>query len=170
MDTTDAHETPAPALEEQGGRSPSDPLTVDALLRQSARGDRASFSAFYDATVPWVHGMAAAMFRSPRDAAEATLQTYLAAWEAAPEAELDLSEKDDAAHRERLVFAWLEVLAHRVMTGLLREEAELASIETLVAAGRTADANQAALHFIADHPNSTFLGRVRAIARRTANP
>lgn len=124
MDTTDAHETPAPALEEQGGRSPSDPLTVDALLRQSARGDRASFSAFYDATVPWVHGMAAAMFRSPRDAAEATLQTYLAAWEAAPEAELDLSEKDDAAHRERLVFAWLEVLAHRVMTGLLREEAE----------------------------------------------
>lgn len=96
---------------------------VDELLHASARGDRAAFSAFYDATVPWVHGMATAMFRSRRDAAEATAQTYLAAWSEAPEAELDLSDRDAAAARERRVFAWLEVLAHRVMTGLLRTDA-----------------------------------------------
>lgn len=115
MQTPDAHATP-----DSAGGTPSGSLTVDALLRRSAQGDRASFSAFYDATVPWVHGMASAMFRSPRDAAEATVRTYLTAWEEAPEAELDLSEQDDASHRERLVFTWLEVLAHRVMTGLLR--------------------------------------------------
>lgn len=95
---------------------------LDTLLRRSAEGDRASFAAFYDATVPWVHGLSSAMFRSRADAAEATARTYLAAWEEASEAGLDLSEHDDAAHRERQVFTWLEVLAHRVMTTLLRSD------------------------------------------------
>ena len=53
-------------------------------------------------------------------AAEATVRTYLTAWEEASEAGLDLSEQDDATHRERQVFTWLEVLAHRVMTSLRR--------------------------------------------------
>lgn len=95
---------------------------LDTLLRRSAEGDRAAFSAFYDATVPWVHGLASAMFRSADDAAEATTLTYLTAWEEASEAGLDLSEHDAASHRERQVFTWLEVLAHRVMTTLLRSD------------------------------------------------
>ena len=93
---------------------------LDTLLRRSAEGDRAAFSAFYDATVPWVHGLAEAMFGPGDDAAAATVRTYLTAWEEASEAGLDLSERDDATHRERQVFTWLEVLAHRVMTSLRR--------------------------------------------------
>ena len=93
---------------------------LDTLLRRSAEGDRAAFSAFYDATVPWVHGLAEAMFGPGDDAAAATVRTYLTAWEEASEAGLDLSEQDDATHRERQVFTWLEVLAHRVMTSLRR--------------------------------------------------
>lgn len=115
MQTPDAPETPetAPADERPG---------VDALLRVSARGDRAAFSAFYDATVPWVHGLASAMFRSPEDAADATLETYLTAWEEAPDAARDLSDLDDDAERERRTFAWLGVLGHRVMAGRLRAQ------------------------------------------------
>ena len=77
---------------------------LDTLLRRSAEGDRAAFSAFYDATVPWVHGLAEAMFGPGDDAAAATVRTYLTAWEEASEAGLDLSERDDATHRERQVF------------------------------------------------------------------
>ncbi|MDY6055883.1 anti-sigma factor domain-containing protein [Micrococcus sp.] len=110
-DAADASPTPAEA-----DATPA----VDALLHRSAQGDRASFSAFYDATVPWVHGLAAAMFARPQDAAEATARTYLTAWEEAGEAELDLAEQDGPHERERRVFSWLGVLAHRVMTDLIR--------------------------------------------------
>lgn len=116
MQTPDAPEPLADRTDAAGAPA------LDTLLRRSAEGDRASFAAFYDATVPWVHGMASAMFRSRADAAEATARTYLTAWEEASEAGLDLSEQDDAAHRERQVFTWLEVLAHRVMTTLLRTD------------------------------------------------
>ena len=101
MQTPDASEPHADRPDDAGQPA------LDTLLRRSAEGDRAAFSAFYDATVPWVHGMAVAMSPSEDDAADATLQTYLTAWEEAGEAELDLSDQDDAAERERRVFAWL---------------------------------------------------------------
>ena len=114
MQTPDASESHADRPDDAGQPA------LDTLLRRSAEGDRAAFSAFYDATVPWVHGLAEAMFGPGDDAAEATVRTYLTAWEEASEASLDLSEQDDATHRERQVFTWLEVLAHRVMTSLRR--------------------------------------------------
>lgn len=117
MQTPEPHETPEAATPDA---SAEDRPGVDALLQAGARGDRAAFSAFYDATVPWVHGMAVAMSPSEDDAADATLQTYLTAWEEAGEAELDLSDQDDPAERERRVFAWLGALCHRVMVGRLR--------------------------------------------------
>ena len=114
MQTPDASEPHADRPDDAGQPA------LDTLLRRSAEGDRAAFSAFYDATVPWVHGLAEAMFGPGDDAAAATVRTYLTAWEEASEAGLDLSERDDATHRERQVFTWLEVLAHRVMTSLRR--------------------------------------------------
>lgn len=114
MQTPDASEPHADRPDDAGQPA------LDTLLRRSAEGDRAAFSAFYDATVPWVHGLAEAMFGPGDDAAEATVRTYLTAWEEASEAGLDLSEQDDATHRERQVFTWLEVLAHRVMASLRR--------------------------------------------------
>ena len=114
MQTPDASEPHADRPDDAGQPA------LDTLLRRSAEGDRAAFSAFYDATVPWVHGLAEAMFGPGDDAAAATVRTYLTAWEEASEAGLDLSEQDDATHRERQVFTWLEVLAHRVMTSLRR--------------------------------------------------
>lgn len=117
MQTPEPHETPEAATPDAPAE---DRPGVDALLQAGARGDRAAFSAFYDATVPWVHGMAVAMSPSEDDAADATLQTYLTAWEEAGEAELDLSDQDDPAERERRVFAWLGALGHRVMVGRLR--------------------------------------------------
>lgn len=95
---------------------------LDVLLRLSAEGDRAAFAAFYDATVPWVHALSRSVLASERDAAEATALVYLTAWEEAAEADLDLTEDDDVRRRDRTVFTWLEVLAHRVVTTLARTD------------------------------------------------
>lgn len=90
---------------------------LDELLTLAAEGDQASFAAFYDATVPWVHGLAGTMFASDADAFEATVQTYLQVWERADEEQFD---DDDAPARHRDVQSWLQVLAHETMTSLLR--------------------------------------------------
>lgn len=96
--------------------------SLDALLRLSADGDRAAFAALYDATVPWVHALSRSVLASAEDAAEATALVYLTAWDEAPDADLDLTEDDDVRRRERTVFTWLEVLAHRVITTLARTD------------------------------------------------
>lgn len=96
--------------------------SLDALLRLSADGDRAAFAALYDATVPWVHALSRSVLASEEDAAEATALVYLTAWDEAPDADLDLTEDDDVRRRERTVFTWLEVLAHRVVTTLARTD------------------------------------------------
>jgi len=75
-----------------------------------------------------------------------------------------------AAHDPVTARQALDEYERRFPHGSLREEAELASIETLVASGNTAGAHEAALRFLAVHPNSTFGGRVRAIVKRTSNP
>lgn len=93
---------------------------LDDLLALAGEGDQASFSAFYDATAPWVYGMASALFASEADAAEATVLTYLRAWDEAPYERFD---EDSATVRHRSVLCWLEVLAHGTMTRLLREDA-----------------------------------------------
>jgi hypothetical protein len=53
--------------------------------------------------------------------------------------------------------------------GSLREEAELASIEVLVQTGDTTGVREAALAFLAAHPASTYVGRVRSILKRASN-
>jgi hypothetical protein len=75
-----------------------------------------------------------------------------------------------AAHDPATARQALDEYDRRFPRGSLREEAELASIETLVASGNTAGAHEAALRFLAAHPSSTFGGRVRAIVKRTSNP
>ncbi|XNZ01434.1 anti-sigma factor domain-containing protein [Micrococcus luteus] len=95
---------------------------LDVLLRLSAEGDRAAFAALYDVTVPWVHALSRSVLASERDAAEATALVYLTAWDEAPDADLDLTDDDDFRRRERTVFTWLEVLAHRVVTTLARTD------------------------------------------------
>ena len=92
---------------------------LDDLLRLAGEGDRASFSAFYDETAPWVHGLARAVFASEEDAAEATVLTYLQVWDAAPGERFD---DESARARHRAVLCWLEALAHRTMTRLLRSD------------------------------------------------
>lgn len=92
---------------------------LDDLLSLAGEGDQASFSAFYDATAPWVYGMASALFASEADAAEATVLTFLRAWDEAPHEQFD---EDSATVRHRSVLCWLEVLAHGTMTQLLRED------------------------------------------------
>ncbi|WMY77746.1 anti-sigma factor domain-containing protein [Citricoccus sp. I39-566] len=93
---------------------------LDDLLALAGEGDQASFSAFYDATAPWVYGMASALFAAESDAAEATVLTFLRAWDEAPYERFD---EDSARVRHRSVLCWLEVLAHGTMTRLLREDA-----------------------------------------------
>lgn len=75
-----------------------------------------------------------------------------------------------AAHDPATARQALDEYDRRFPHGSLREEAELASIETLVASGNTAAAHEAALRFIAAHPSSAFGGRVRAIVKRTSIP
>lgn len=93
---------------------------LDHLLRLAGEGDQASFSAFYDATVPWVFGLACSIFASRNDAAEATVLTYVRVWDAAPDENFD---DDSAKARHRSVLCWLESLAHETMTRLLRTDA-----------------------------------------------
>ncbi len=93
---------------------------LDELLALAGEGDPASFSAFYDATAPWVYGMAAALFAAEADAAEATVLTYVRAWD---EAKYENFDDDSAAVRHRSVLCWLETMAHDTMTRLLREDA-----------------------------------------------
>ena len=64
----------------------------------------------------------------------------------------------------------LDEYQKRFPQGALREEAELASIETLVQSGDTAGARAAATSFLAAHPSSPYVGRARAILRRVSNP
>jgi DNA-directed RNA polymerase specialized sigma24 family protein len=90
---------------------------LDDLLNLAGDGDRASFSAFYDATAPWVFGLASSIFAAEADAAEATVLTYVRAWDAAPSERFD---DGSAKARHRSVLCWLEVLAHQTMTHLLR--------------------------------------------------
>lgn len=92
---------------------------LDDLLRLAGEGDQASFSAFYDATARWVFGLARSIFASEQDAAEATVLTYVRAWDAAPEQHFD---EDSAQSRHRSVLCWLETLAHGTMTRLLRTD------------------------------------------------
>ncbi|WP_313817211.1 anti-sigma factor domain-containing protein [Citricoccus sp.] len=91
---------------------------LDHLLRLAGEGDQASFSAFYDATAPWVYGLACSIFASEADADEATVLTYVRVWDAAPHERFD---DDSVRARHRSVLCWLEVLAHETMTRLLRE-------------------------------------------------
>ncbi|MDI3331969.1 MAG: anti-sigma factor [Micrococcus sp.] len=92
---------------------------LDELLRLAGEGDQASFSAFYDATAPWVFGLACSVFASEDDAAEATVLTYVRVWDAAPDERFD---EDSAKARQRSVLCWLESLAHETMTRLLRTD------------------------------------------------
>lgn len=93
---------------------------LDDLLLLAGEGDQASFSAFYDATAPWVYGMASALFASEADASEATVLTFVRAWDEAP---FERFDEDSATVRHRSVLCWLEVLAHDTMTRLVREDA-----------------------------------------------
>lgn len=93
---------------------------LDHLLRLAGEGDQASFSAFYDATAPWVFGLACSIFASRNDAAEATVLTYVRVWDAAPD---ERFEDDSAKARHRSVLCWLESQAHETMTRLLRTDA-----------------------------------------------
>lgn len=76
-----------------------------------------------------------------------------------------LAARDAAGARQAL-----DEYQRRFPAGSLREEAELASIETLVLSGDTTSAHDAALRFLAARPSSTYGGRVRAIAKRTSIP
>ncbi|MGJ5591817.1 anti-sigma factor domain-containing protein [Micrococcus lylae] len=96
--------------------------SLDVLLRLSCEGDRAAFAAFYDTTVSWVHALSRSVLASEADAAEATALVYLTAWDEAPDTDMDVTEDDDVRRRERTVFTWLEVLAHRVVTTLARTD------------------------------------------------
>lgn len=165
-----------------GTRKERPPEASTPAARSSTPSATVSSIANVEAPVPAVEPSAVASVEPPAPSASARSSPPVAAPSARAtpvrtadtlSAELDLLDRTraalsghDAAEARRL----LDEYESRYPRGMLREEAELASIETLVAGGRTADANQAALHFIADHPNSTLLGRVRAIARRTANP
>lgn len=103
---------------------------------------------------------------SPGDAAPARNASGLA-----PELDvLDRARAALAAHDPAGARAALEEYQRRFPQGSMREEAELASIETLVSSGDTAGAHDAALRFLAAHPSSTYGARIRAIVKRTANP
>ena len=83
---------------------------------------------------------------------------------------LDRARQALAAHDPIAARAALDEYQRRFPNGSLREEAELASIETLVQSGDTAGAREAADRFLANHPESAYAGRVRAILKRASNP
>lgn len=83
---------------------------------------------------------------------------------------LDRARAALAAHDPAGARVALEEYRRRFPQGSMREEAELASIETLVSSGDATGAHDAALRFLAAHPSSTYGGRIRAIVKRTANP
>lgn len=93
---------------------------LDRLLALTGGGDQASFAAFYDATAPWVYGLATQVLASADDAAEATVLTYLQVWDQAGDQQF---EGEDAWARHRAVLCWLAVLAHQTLTSLLRHDA-----------------------------------------------
>lgn len=83
---------------------------------------------------------------------------------------LDRARDALAAHDPAAARRALDEYRQRFPHGSLREEAELASIETLVQGGDSAAARDAAEAFLAAHPSSPYVGRARAILKRVSNP
>jgi outer membrane protein assembly factor BamD (BamD/ComL family) len=83
---------------------------------------------------------------------------------------LDRARHALAVHDPVAARAALDEYQRRFPRGSLREEAELASIESLVLAGDSAGTREAAARFLAAHPDSAYAGRVRAIVKRASNP
>jgi hypothetical protein len=83
---------------------------------------------------------------------------------------LDRARHALAAHDAAGARAALDEYERRFPRGSLREEADLASIETLVLSGDVPGTRAAANRFLADHPDSAYAGRVRGILKRASNP
>jgi hypothetical protein len=83
---------------------------------------------------------------------------------------LDRARHALAAHDPVAARAALDEYQRRFPKGSLREEAELAAIESLVLSGDSAGTREAAARFLAAHPDSAYAGRVRAIVKRAPNP
>ncbi len=73
-----------------------------ALLRSSARGDRAAFAGVYDATAARVHGLVLRVVRDRAQAEEVTQEVFLEVWRTA-------SRYDPARGS---AFAWVLTIAH----------------------------------------------------------
>lgn len=80
-----------------------DEVGLAALLRRSARGDQAAFSAVYDATAARVYGLVLRVVRDPAQAEEVTQECFLDIWRTAGRFDPDRGS----------AISWLLTIAHR---------------------------------------------------------
>ncbi|WP_022894111.1 ECF RNA polymerase sigma factor SigK [Agromyces subbeticus] len=83
--------------------APAPDPTAEQLLTRVGGGDRAAFSALYDATSARVFGLVRRLVVDPAQAEEVTQDVYLEIWQSAP--------RFDASRGNAL--AWMFTLAHR---------------------------------------------------------
>jgi hypothetical protein len=154
---------PAPSL------GASDEAAVDRVTASAAEAPAIAVSALADAPAPAPTTPASAPSTpasAPTTPAPAQRVSSLS-----PEIDvLDRARHALAAHDPVAARAALDEYQRRFPRGSLREEAELASIESLVLAGDSAGTREAAARFLAAHPDSAYAGRVRAIVKRAPNP
>lgn len=89
---------------------------LTALLRRSARGDRAAFADLYDATAARAHGLVLRVVRDPSQAEEVTQEAYLEIWRTASRFDPDRGS----------ALSWVLTIAHRKAVDRVRS-AEAAS-------------------------------------------
>lgn len=130
---------------ESAAEEPAGEPTLTELLTGTARGDRAAFSAFFDATADVVYGLSLLMHADNEGAHSATIAVYRHLWDQADARARDLrlqtqasqlltDEYADFAHDDgsgvsetyrpneyELVLEWLVPLAHRIFTERIRE-------------------------------------------------
>lgn len=83
--------------------APTPDPTAEQLLTRVGTGDRAAFSALYDATAARVFGLVRRLVVDPAQAEEVTQDVYLEIWQSAP--------RFDASRGNALT--WMFTLAHR---------------------------------------------------------
>jgi RNA polymerase sigma-70 factor (ECF subfamily) len=110
--------------------SGSSASVLSGLLRNSARGDEASFAQLYDATSSRIYGLALRVVRDPAQAQEVTQEAYLETWRTA-------SRFDPA---KGSAISWLMTIVHRKAVDRVRSaEASSRRDTTYHDANRTID-------------------------------
>jgi RNA polymerase sigma-70 factor (ECF subfamily) len=103
--------------------APEPPVTADALLQQTARGDQEAFAALYDQLAGRVYGLVRRVLRDPAQSEEVTQEVFVEIWRGAPRFD----------SRRGGALGWILTVAHRRAVDRVRSAQATADRERRVA-------------------------------------